>query len=441
MKRNILKIATLVLSLFIIVSTVCSCTSSGKTLLKYEKTELSENIFMLFLARLKGTMSKAENYSVDALADAFWDEIVTNGGMTREEQYKEKLLEECKMYTAALYLFDELGLKLPDSYMEDIEKNLDELVEKDADGSKTAFNALLSNYGANYNVLREAYIIEAKLSYLNEYLYGTNGNKIGNEVINEYYKANYVRFKHVFFRTFEIIYQTDSDGNDIYYTKDNDGRISYDTSAQKRRDKNGAEVKDKKGDVIYENADGTIAYDKENGMRMPKYDENGYVLTREFTKEELIAVSDHATLLMEELEGQEKNYTLFDSYVEELTEDRDDNDNVSYPNGFYMTAKSNYEAPQVLEAVLEMKAGEIRSVPSDYGIHIVMKYELEENGFGLTENSDFFINTKTGAYVFINDVMSVLLNERLKPYISKIEVDKSRFDSISIKDLAPDYYY
>lgn len=438
MKRKFFRIATLVLSLLIIVGSVCSCTSTGKTLLKYEDTELSENIYMLFLSRLKGSMSRADNYSTDALTNAFWEQIVSNSGMTREEQYKEKLLDECKMYTAALYLFDELDLKLPDSYIKEIDKSLEDLIENDADGSKTAFNSTLSNYGANYDVLREAYIIEAKLAYLNEYLYGANGSKIGNEIINEYYKANYVRFKHVFFYTFDIIYETDSDGKDIYYTSANDGRIAYDTSAQKRRDNDGKEVKDKKGDVIYENEDGTIAYDKKNGVRMPKYDEKGYVITRKFTQQELIEVNDHATLLMEELEGHEKNYTLFDSYVEKYSEDEG---SLDYAGGFYMTADSNYESPEVLEAVLKMETGEIRKVTSDYGIHIVMKYELEENGFGLTENSDFFINTKTGAYVFINDIMTVLLGERLKPYVEKIEVDKARYDSISIKDLAPNYYY
>lgn len=438
MKRKFFRISTLVLSLLIIVGSVCSCTSTGKTLLKYEDTELSENIYMLFLSRLKGSMSRADNYSTDALTNAFWEQIVSNSGMTREEQYKEKLLDECKMYTAALYLFDELDLKLPDSYIKEIDKSLEDLIENDADGSKTAFNSTLSNYGANYDVLREAYIIEAKLAYLNEYLYGANGSKIGNEIINEYYKANYVRFKHVFFYTFDIIYETDSDGKDIYYTSANDGRIAYDTSAQKRRDNDGKEVKDKKGDVIYENEDGTIAYDKKNGVRMPKYDEKGYVITRKFTQQELIEVNDHATLLMEELEGHEKNYTLFDSYVEKYSEDEG---SLDYAGGFYMTADSNYESPEVLEAVLKMETGEIRKVTSDYGIHIVMKYELEENGFGLTENSDFFINTKTGAYVFINDIMTVLLNEKLKPYVEKIEVDKARYDSISIKDLAPNYYY
>ena len=438
MKRKFFRIATLVLSLLIIVGSVCSCTSTGKTLLKYEDTELSENIYMLFLSRLKGSMSRADNYSTDALTNAFWEQIVSNSGMTREDQYKEKLLDECKMYTAALYLFDELDLKLPDSYIKEIDKSLEDLIENDADGSKTAFNSTLSNYGANYDVLREAYIIEAKLAYLNEYLYGANGSKIGNEIINEYYKANYVRFKHVFFYTFDIIYETDSDGKDIYYTSANDGRIAYDTSAQKRRDNDGKEVKDKKGDVIYENEDGTIAYDKKNGVRMPKYDEKGYVITRKFTQQELIEVNDHATLLMEELEGHEKNYTLFDSYVEKYSEDEG---SLDYAGGFYMTADSNYESPEVLEAVLKMETGEIRKVTSDYGIHIVMKYELEENGFGLTENSDFFINTKTGAYVFINDIMTVLLNEKLKPYVEKIEVDKARYDSISIKDLAPNYYY
>ena len=438
MKKITIKLSALLLALVLVLSSLAACSSTGKPLLTLGKTELSENVYMLFLSRLKGSMSSASNYSSDALTDAFWDTVVANDGTTREQKYKDQILEESKLYVAAMALFDELGLKLPDSYVEEIDSDLSDLLEGDADGSKTAFNALLSAYGANYDVLREAYLLEAKLSYLNEYLYGSNGSKIGNEIINEYYKANYVRFKHIFFYTFDIVYETDDDGNDIYYTESGDGRIAYDTSALKRRDKDGKEVKDAKGDVVYENSDGSVAYDRKNGQRKPTYDANGRVITRDFTKDELIAVSDQATLMMEELEKQTGNYTLFDSYVEKYSEDEG---SLTYSNGFYMTAESNYDSPEVLKAVLEMKEGEIRKIHSDYGIHIVMKYELEENGYGLSANSDFFVNANTGAYVFINDVTSALLYERLSKSISEVVVDKERYNAVSIKSLGANYYY
>ncbi len=413
--------------------------SGGKTLLEIDdRITISENLYSLLFSRLKGTLSSADNYSVEALTDEFWDTLVSSDGTTREEYYKEEILTDAKFYVAALYLFEELGLELPQSYIDEIDKELSELVEFDADGSRTEFNKILLPYGANYDVLRDSYIIEAKIACLSEYLYGTNGSKIGDSVIEEYYQNNYLRFKHVFFYNYAIIYQEDDDGNDIYYIPDSNGKIAYDTTAQKRRDASGAEVKDKNGDVIYENSNGQIAYDKAVGQRQPMYDEKGYVMTRKFTQEELIQVNDHATLLMEELEGQEKNYTLFDSYVEKYSEDEG---SLSYPEGFYMTADTEYSSPEVLEAVAEMEFGEIRKVYSEHGIHIVMRYELDKGGYAKEENSDFFINMKTGAYSFMGKLATTLLSEYLSKTIDKVFVDEKVFEAIDIKKIGANYYY
>lgn len=438
MKKKIIRAFSLLLSVVMILMSFVSCRSLGEPILTYGNTELSENVYMLFLSRLKGNLASAANYSTEALKDSFWDMVVSSSGTTRDESYKSQILEECKFYLAALSLFDELGLKLPDSYVAEIDQSLGDLLEGDANGSKTSFNSILAEYGANYDVLREAFLIEAKLSYLNEYLFGKGGSKIGAEVIEEYYQSKYVRFKHVFFYTYTPVYETDSDGNDIYYLDAYAKKVAYDTGAFKRRTADGSEAKDKNGDVIYETADGKIAYDKKTGTRAPVYDERGYVVTRKFTEQELIAVNDDATLIMEALEGNEGNYTLFDTYVENYSEDEG---SLKYSNGFYMTAESNYDSPEVLDAVLEMKNGEIRKIYSDYGIHIVMKYELDKNGYAKTDNSDFFVSANTGNFVFINELMSILLKERLSPTISDITVNKERYNAISIKNLAANFYY
>ena len=438
MKKITVKIVSLLLALLMLTSCFTACSSLGNPLLKLGKTEFSENIYMLFLSRLKGNLSSAVNYGSEALYSSFWDVIVSNDGTTREDSYKAQILDECKFYVAALNLFDELGLKLPDSYTSEIEQTLEDYLIGDADGSKAALNTILAPYGANYNVLKEAYLLEAKLAYLNEYLYGKGGSKIGAEILEEYYQANYLRFKHIFFYTYTPVYEVDENGNDIYFLDTTTKKVAYDTSAYKRRDEAGKEVKDENGDIVYETSDGKIAYDKKNGQRLGVYDTNGYLVTRQFTQEELIEVSDHATLIMEALEGQEGNYTLFDSYVENYSEDEG---SLKYTNGFYMTADANYDSPEVLEAVVEMKNGEIRKIYSEYGIHIVMKYELDKTGYAKTENSDFFVNASNGYFVFIDKLMSILISERLAPEISKVWVDEERYSAISIKDLGANFYY
>lgn len=447
MKNIYKRILCLALACLLLVGSLTGCSSDknsgyssgGKTLLKIDdRITLSENLYSLLFSRLKGHLSSAANYGVEALTDEFWETLISSDGMTREEYYKKQILDDARFYIAALYTFEELGLELPESYIEEIDKELAELVEYDADGSKTEFNKILMPYGANYEVLRDSYIIEAKIACLSEYLYGANGSKIGDSVIEEYYQENYLRFKHVFFYNYAIIYQEDDDGNDIYYIPDTGGRIAYDTTAQKRRDANGAEVKDKNGDVVYETASGQIAYDKTVGQRQPMYDESGYIMTRKFTQEELIQVSDHATLLMEELEGQEKNYTLFDSYVEKYSEDEG---SLSYPEGFYMTEDTEYSSPEVLSAVAEMEIGEIKKVYSEHGIHIVMRYELDEGGYAKDANADFFINMKTGAYSFMGELASALLYEQLSKTVDKVWSDEKLFEAIDIKKIGANYYY
>lgn len=438
MKKILTKTLCFLICAVFFVTALAGCSGTGKPLLTYESVKLTDATFNLFLSRIKGTVASASNAGVEALYSSYWDVSVAADGTTRGDAYKLQVLNDAKSYVAALYEFDRLGLKLPQSYIDEIDKELSELVEYDADGSKTAFNAILSEYGANYDVLREAYILEAKLAYLNEYLYGTSGDKISDEMIEEYYESNYFRFKHIFLYTYSLVYAEDADGKEIYYVNDGSGRIAYDTSAFKRRDGSGAVVTDKNGDTVYETADGRIAYDKINGKRQPVYDENGYVMTRPFTESELIEVSDYATRIMDKLENEEGNYTLFDSFVENYSEDEG---SLKYTNGFYMTKDSNYDSPEVIEALLDMKEGEIRKVYSEYGIHIVMRYKLDEGGYKDDKNSDFFISTKTGTYTFLPILMSELIAKRLEPIKALVNVDEALYETIDIKQVGANFYY
>ena len=288
----------------------------------------------------------------------------------------------------------------------------------------------------NYKILREAYILEAKIAYLNDYLFGSDGSKISSELIEEYYQSKYVRFKHVFIYTYALVYETDADGNDIYYSVTNGKKISYDTTKTLKTDENGDPVLDKNGDKIYVDDEGKVAYDKKNGKRSPVMDENGYQLTRKYTEKELIEASDYATQVMAKCE--EGNYTLFDTMVENYSEDEGMSE---YPNGYYLTRESDYDSPEVLEALFDMKEGEIRRVNSEYGIHVVMKYQLDEGGYANKDNSDFFVNSESGGYIFMSDLKNMLLTERLKPYIDKIVIDEKRIEGINMKSVGANFYY
>lgn len=431
------KILILTLACVLILTSVMGCSSSGKTMIELEDSEISVNLFMLMLSRMKGSLSSSYSFGAQALKDSFWDTVMNaSTGMTYNEYYTNMVLDNAKTYIAALSLFEELDLKLPDSYIDEIDSELDELVKNDGKGSKSTLNSILAEFGANYKVLRDAYIMEAKIAYLNDHLFGSGGSKIAEELKQEYYKENYVRFRQIFFFTTKPVYQTDVNGDEIYYTSD--GKIAYDKENGIKKEENGAVVKDKNGDIVFVKYDEAgkehIAYDKGTkdspNTRNPVLDENGNVVTTKLSASEHIALQDKATLIIEN-EAVTGDYTLFDSLVDKYGEDEGMD---QYPNGYYFTETSDYDSPEVVDALFEMSDGEIRKVSSEYGIHIIMKYKLDDGGYSNEENADFFTS-------FTSSLKNVLFAQYLEKYKENIVVDEELFATVSMKSVGANYNY
>ncbi len=431
------KILILTLACVLILTSVMGCSSSGKTMIELEDSEISVNLFMLMLSRMKGSLSSSYSFGAQALKDSFWDTVMNaSTGMTYNEYYTNMVLDNAKTYIAALNLFEELDLKLPDSYVDEIDSELDELVKNDGKGSKSTLNSILAEFGANYKVLRDAYIMEAKIAYLNDHLFGSDGSKIAEELKQEYYKENYVRFRQIFFFTTKPVYQTDVNGDEIYYTSD--GKIAYDKENGIKKEENGAVVKDKNGDIVFVKYDEAgkehIAYDKGTkdspNTRNPVLDENGNVVTTKLSASEHIALQDKATLIIEN-EAVTGDYTLFDSLVDKYGEDEGMD---QYPNGYYFTETSDYDSPEVVNALFEMSDGEIRKVSSEYGIHIIMKYKLDDGGYSEEENADFFTS-------FTSSLKNVLFAQYLEKYKESIVVDEELLSTVSMKSVGANYNY
>ena len=451
MKSKIKRILAVVLACILMVTAVTGCSSSGKKFMELDDSEITMNMFMLLMSRMKGTLAASLGTKVNT--SSFWDTFVdVENGITYYEYYKDLVMESAKTYIAALALFDELKLKLPDSYIEEIDTAMDDLVEYHGEGSKTYLNSILADYGANYDVLRETYIMEAKISYLSDHLFGSDGSLISEENYENYYEENYVRFKHIFFYTTKPVYETD-ENNDVIYYKDltaDPMRIAYKTESsdesvqiRKKIDENNNEVTDANGDAVWvytdEEGKERISYDK-GSTGNPTYpnpilDEDGYTKTEPLTTAEAKVLSDQVQIIMESL--NEGEYSLFDKYVEEYGEDPGmDN----YPNGCYLTADSDYDSTEVRDALFEMEDGEIRRIESKYGIHIVMKYALDEGGYAKEENIDFFRN-EDGSYAFLSDMKNKLLGVYLEKYKADIVIKEDIFAELSMKSVKANYNY
>ena len=130
-------------------------------------------------------------------------------------------------------------------------------------------------------------------------------------------------------------------------------------------------------------------------------------------------------------------YSLFDSYVEEYNEDIGME---MYPGGYYLTATSNYDSVEVRDALFEMEDGEIRRIESDYGIHIVMKYELDKGAYADTANKDFFRN-ESGTLTFLETLKNQLIGTYVEKYKADIKLNDKLVAGLSMKNVKANRYY
>lgn len=437
--KSVKRILALVLACLTVALCFCSCASKGKALMKLDKSELSVNHFELYLSRMKGMLATTSYFGANAKKPEFWDTWMDiTDKTTYNTHYTNMVIEAAKGYLAAVALFEERGLKLPKSYIDEIDEEMEALVNNEADGSKTVLNAILADYGVNYDMLREAYIVEAKIDYLQDDLFGANGSKVGSNIIDEYYKENYARFKQVFLYSYERLYETDENGDLVYYKEG--GRVSYDTTKTAKVDEQGNYVVDKNGDrvFVYTDEDGKerIAYKYQNATTLALTDENGEPLIREYNDTEMEVVTEYANEIWEQT--KKGDTVTFDALVTKYSEDEGLAD---YPNGYYLTDGVSYESPELLEAVMGMEIGDVKMVKTRYGIHIVMRYELEDGAYASSEYEDLFMSTKTGTYLFMDDLIGELFTEYLEPYKARVEVDEKLLEKVDIKNAAINYYY
>ena len=173
-----------------------------------------------------------------------------------------------------------------------------------------------------------------------------------------------------------------------------------------------------------------IAYDVKNGKRYNKIDDDGNYIINNVSEDKIKELEVEAQIILDKT--SEGDFTTFDSLI---------SDDEAYPNGYYVTKTVGESAKEVIDAVFDMKIGEVRLVASDYGVHIVMRYDLEADGYKKQANSDIFIDTQTGNYVFMNELKNQLLTTLVAPYKSKIIVDEKVLATADMKSIEPNFYY
>ena len=421
MKKTV-KLLSLLLALLLLALPLASCANHGKTMIEVGKNEISVNVYLLYLSRMKGELaSGGENVT----ASSYWASIVSLDGKTAEDYYNEQVLEGMRQIAAALYLYDELGLKLDRETEKSIDEYVDVLIEELADGSKAQLNAALSAYGANITTLRDAAILEAKMSQLKAYLYGEDGSLILSSAKEEFYQQYYYRGYQMLVSNTYYKHELDADGNAVYYNKDMTA-IAYDTE-------NGILSEgenDRFGNPVYrlpaaEGAEkGKIAYDKKNGSIHYEVDEKGNYISATYTTEEMAARRDALEAIAEDCKG---NPARFLEYAETWSDNSEFNDAYA-PNGMYFAAGA-YTTDAVFGTfaleLAKLDEGELAILESGNGYYLIMRVAIDEYAWQNTANAKWFETLS-------DHCMEYLLEQRCRQYMQFVQVDEELAKSASI---------
>ena len=452
-KSRIIKaVACLLMLCVILPMTLFGCSGSGKTLMSLGKHKFSVNLYQLLLTQQKGSMAYSINSQYGSYnSEKFWGMTIDKDTQkTNAQYYDELMLEKAKNYLCAMALFDELeatksDFEFPAQYQENIEAAVKNMIEVDAGGSKTKLNSILSDYGINYKMLKEFLIMDAKATYVVDYLYGTDGSKIGDAVKEQYYNENYVSCKQILFQKYYYVYETDEDGNEIYYSTET-GHPIYDTTKIPAKNEDGTSVLDKNGNQIYLNSDGSVAYDTLNGEKQIKVDPmTGEDVIELYSNDKIIKLREQAQKLAAEADG--KGINVFESMRVEHSADYDPEDEAGGMMFYDTNIKySNFTSEYIDELageLSEMQVGDVKLLESELSLNIVIKTDLDKKAWSEEKYKYYFEDEAYGMFDFIENLKTELYGVRLLQYAKDIEVDTKVLDSIdfSISNVAPNFYY
>lgn len=430
------KVLPLILALLLVIASILTTTTGcstsanvGKPLLTLEGQTVSENMVQLLMARVKGNL-RTSGY--DVAKDSFWEQVVELDGTRYDEYAKDLVLATAKEYLAAAVIFEEKGLSLSQSKLDEIDDEINEMIE--AAGSKATLNETLADYGANVDILRALYVLEAKVAALKLSLYGTDGALISENVQQQYLEKEAVAFRRLFIRSWGYVYVTDNNGDDIYYLDSNDGKtntIAYDTKNGHTRLTDGEIVTDDNGDEVYFTDTGRIAYDTENGKRAVEYDENGDPTMESYSDEILAAHKTEATEILTRLEGA--GTSDFEALLTEYASKGDEYSSGSDLCFLYKSDNGTQEMSDIADALQwrtsdtggqeAVQPGDVVCLETDDGIYIMMRYDVPSDAASNSTYSAWFSELPERVSLW-------LFSQECAPYVERVEVDEALYAAL-----------
>ena len=308
------KILCVILSVVMTLGCFAGCgVIKGDTVMEYEGYKITEAMYSYWMARYKTIF--LYTYNGSANPEKFWDTEISEG-----YKYDQFITEYINFYAkqvlVAMKLFDDYALVFSESVKQSISEQINTLIE--SYGTKAELNTYLADYGLNVATLERIYYAQAKLTAVNDHLYGENGiSKVTDAERENYYKENYYCADWIY-----------------VYTK----------------------VKLKTG---------------ENGELIT--DQNGVYVTVELTEEEKEKQQKKVSDILSKIEAGE-DFALLKSQLSEEDQEK----YAYYPDGVNISANDygTYGA-EFIKKLSETEIGDVTIYEDEYATFIVKRNELK----------------------------------------------------------------
>lgn len=303
------------LALLMVIGLFTGCGVTTKAM-SFGKVDITANMYSYWMCKYKA-MYLYSMFGTTTDNAQYWSAQMTDT-ITVGDYLGAMAASQIMQNAILLGLFDEYQLTVSNEKLREIDNAISEKITQA--GSKSALNSALSPYGINSTMLKDIYIAEAKISAVQDYLYGENGIEAATDTeIEDYFTSNYYRCKHILIRT----------------------------------------------DVKYE------------------YDENGEPLVNdEGTAYKTITLTDEEKEAQKALAADlEKRVAAGEDFDELVLEYSEDTGMQHFEDGYYITSACTFLPTEITSAVMKLAPGETKTVETSYGISIVRRYELIDGAY------------------------------------------------------------
>ena len=136
--------------------------------------------------------------------------------------------------------------------------------------------------------------------------------------------------------------------------------------------------------------------------------------------------------LAEDLELRVAAGEDFDALVVQYSEDTGMQ---HFADGYYINSACTFLPSEVVSAVISMNVGDIKTVESDYGIHIVKRYELLDGAYNDAEYAAYMFGDLEAT------VNSIKLQELLGQYTNLVVINEEIVADYPLAKCTPNFYY